>query len=171
VDNGQPAEFLDGDDVRQQLWPELGFSRADREKSLNRISTVAGMLAKNGVLVLVSAIAPYSMARQFMRDRHVADDLDFVEVHVATPLGVCRQRDVKGLYARQARTEITGLTGVDATYEVPVAPELRIATSGETVPESADRVLEFLVDRGLFTARPASRPTDLPTTVPAGEPR
>jgi adenylylsulfate kinase len=149
---GQDAEVLDGDDVRRRMWPELGLSRADRAENLSRLTTVAMLLAQHGVLVIVSAIAPYARDRDLMRARHLDAGLDFVEVHVATPLMVCQRRDVKGLYARRARGELAGLTGIDATYEEPAVPHLRIDTSGETVFESAGRVLDVLTIRGLVTA-------------------
>lgn len=149
---GLAAEVLDGDDLRHRLWPELGLSRADREQNLSRITTVAILLACHGVLAIVAAIAPYASDRELMRARHREAGLDFVEVHVATPLPVCQRRDVKGLYARRARGELAGLTGVDAAYETPVHPHLRVDTSGETVPESAGQVLDLLIRRGLIAA-------------------
>jgi adenylylsulfate kinase len=152
TDAGHAAEVLDGDDVRRRLWPELGLTRADREKNLSRITTVAVLLARHGVLAIVAAIAPYAGDRELMRARHHDAGLDFAEVHVATPLSVCQRRDVKGLYARRARGELARLTGVDAAYEVPMLPHLRVDTSGETVPESAGHVLDLLIRRGLIAA-------------------
>ncbi len=157
ADAGYPVEVLDGDDVRGRLWPELGLTRADRGQNLGRITTLALMLAGHGVLVLVAAIAPYAADRELMRARHDEAGLDFVEVHIATALSACEQRDVKGLYGRRLRGELTQLTGVDAAYEEPLLPHLRIDTTVESVAESADRVLELLIRRGLFTA-PVSGP-------------
>jgi hypothetical protein len=99
------------------------------------------MLARHGVTVLVPVIAPYAVARQAVRDRHAAEGQAYLEVHVATPLDVCSERDVKGLYARQARGEMSGLTGVDDPYEVPLDPDLRLDTSRQSVAESAAAVL------------------------------
>jgi len=144
---GRQAEVLDGDVVRRELWPELGLSPADRERNLTRIGAVALLLARNGITVVVAAIAPYGHSREALRAGHADAGVPFSEVHIATPLGVCRQRDVKGLYARQARGEITGLTGVDAVYERPLAPELRIDTSRETVGQSAGRLVDFILRR------------------------
>ncbi|WP_236796141.1 adenylyl-sulfate kinase [Amycolatopsis sp. GM8] len=149
---GQAAEVLDGDDVRRRLWPELGLSREDREKNLSRITTVAILLARHGVLAIVAAIAPYASDRDLMRTRHDDAGLAFIEVHVATPLAVCQRRDVKGLYAKRASGALAGLTGVDAAYEEPMLPDLRIDTSGETVSESAGHVLDLVIHRGLIEA-------------------
>jgi adenylylsulfate kinase len=145
---GQPAEVLDGDNVRRRLWPELGLSPEDRAKNLDRMATVACMLARNGVVVLVSAIAPYEHVRLAVRHTHAQAEVGFVEVHVSTPLEVCRGRDTKGLYAKQSRGEIHGLTGVDAVYEEPESPDLRLDTSGQTVEESARLLADFVLPVG-----------------------
>ncbi|MGW6123360.1 adenylyl-sulfate kinase [Nocardia sp. NPDC055165] len=156
---GHRVEVLDGDDVRGRLWPELGLSPDDRTQNLGRITTLALMLAGHGVLVLVAAIAPYAADRTLMRVRHDDAGLDFAEVHVATALSTCTQRDVKGLYGRRSRGELTQLTGVDAAYEEPLLPALRIDTTAEPVAESADHVLDLLIRRGLITAvLPSPRP-------------
>ncbi|MFD9737241.1 adenylyl-sulfate kinase [Umezawaea sp. NPDC059074] len=143
---GYRCEVLDGDVVRRELWPELGLSRTDRERNLARMGFVAKLLAGNGVVVLMAAIAPYAHTRRALREAHTAEGIGFAEVHVATPLRVCRGRDVKGLYARHLRGEITGLTGVDAVYEAPTAPDLRIDTSDEPVERSAATLTRFVVD-------------------------
>jgi adenylylsulfate kinase len=140
---GHQAEVLDGDVVRRELWPELGLSPEDRERNLTRIGSVALLLARNGITTIIAAIAPYAHSRAALRAAHAG--IPFAEVHVATPIEVCRRRDVKGLYARQARGEITGLTGVDAVYEEPVDPDLRIDTSLEDVGESATRLVDFIL--------------------------
>ena len=150
-DLGRRAESLDGDVVRRALWPELGMSNEDRQQNLSRIDIVARLLAGNGVIAVVAAIAPLAEARQLMRYRHTEAGLELIEVHLATPLAECRRRDVKGLYAKQARGEIVGLTGVDAIYEPPEQPELRIDTSGEDVDRSTDHLIRFLTERNLLS--------------------
>jgi adenylylsulfate kinase len=139
---GRPAEVLDGDEVRRRFWPELTLSGADRSANLARIAVLASLLARNGVLVLVAAIAPYSADRKAMRVLLEDGGLRFHEVHVATPLDVCVDRDVKGLYARQRRGEISRLTGVDAVYEAPAAPEATIDTSRMGVEDSVSVLLK-----------------------------
>ncbi|MFE6162614.1 adenylyl-sulfate kinase [Streptomyces sp. NPDC056486] len=146
---GRRVEVLDGDEIRRFLSAELGFSRADRDTNVRRIGLVAEVLAANGVIALVPVIAPYADSRAAVRARHAARDAAYLEVHVATPVEVCGARDVKGLYARQASGELTGLTGVDDPYEIPERPELRLDTHRRSERESADAVWALLADRGL----------------------
>ncbi|WP_432057900.1 adenylyl-sulfate kinase [Streptomyces sp. bgisy022] len=147
--SGRRVEVLDGDEIREFLSAGLGFSREDRHTNVQRIGFVAGLLARNGVTVLVPVIAPYADSREAVRGRHAADGTPYVEVHVATPVEVCSVRDVKGLYARQAAGELSGLTGVDDPYEEPLAPDLRIESQHQTVQESAAAVHTLLSERGL----------------------
>jgi len=146
AEQGRRVELLDGDAVRARLSRGLGFSKADRDENIRRIGYVAGLLTRHGVTVLVSAISPYRAVREEVR-KAVERVGGFVEVHVATDLATCRARDVKGLYARHARGELRGLTGVDDPYEPPLAPELALDTAFESPEESAARVLELLGDR------------------------
>ncbi|UQI45651.1 adenylyl-sulfate kinase [Streptomyces sp. HU2014] len=147
---GRQVEVLDGDEIREFLSAGLGFSREDRFTNVQRIGFVAQLLASHGVTVLVPVIAPYADAREAVRERHREHGTAYLEVHVATPVEVCSVRDVKGLYAKQAAGEISGLTGVDDPYEVPEAPEVRIETQGTSVEESAAVVHKELVGRGLL---------------------
>ena len=149
---GRPVEVLDGDVVRSHLSRGLGFSKADRDENIRRIGYVAGLLTGHGVTVLVSAVSPYRAVRDELRTS-IGRVGGFLEVHVATDLATCRARDVKGLYARQARGELRGLTGVDDPYEPPLAPELVLDTAVEPPEASADRVL------ALLEGRPAPAPT------------
>jgi adenylylsulfate kinase len=139
-----PVEVLDGDEVREFLSKDLGFSKADRDTQVLRVGWVASRLARNGVTVLVSLVSPYAAARDKVRALHGEAGADFVEVYVATPVSVTSERDVKGLYAKAYAGEITGFTGVDDPYEPPAAPDLVIHTQSETVEQSAARVLELL---------------------------
>ncbi|WP_073947355.1 adenylyl-sulfate kinase [Streptomyces kebangsaanensis] len=147
---GHRVEVLDGDEIRAFLSAGLGFSREDRDTHVRRISMAAEVLARNGVKVLVPVIAPYADSRAAVRERHRAVGVPFLEVHVATPVEVCTVRDVKGLYARQAAGEISGLTGVDDPYEEPVTPDLRIESQNQTVQESAATLHALLVERHLL---------------------
>ena len=110
-------EVLDGDEVRRGLSADLGFSKEDRNANVRRVGFVAQLLASHGVKVLVPVIAPYVGTRAEVRARHVEAGTPYLEVHVAAPVEVCMTRDVKGLYAKQAAGELTGLTGVDDPYE------------------------------------------------------
>ncbi|WP_447007183.1 adenylyl-sulfate kinase [Saccharothrix isguenensis] len=144
--NGRRVEVLDGDQVRTSLCAGLGFSREDRETSVCRIGWVAHLLARNGTVVLVAAIAPYAASRAVVAARHRDDRTRFLEVHVATPVTVCSARDVKGLYARQAAGTLHGLTGVDDPYEEPLAPDLRVDAHRQSAERSAAAVLDLLRD-------------------------
>ncbi|MDG9694295.1 adenylyl-sulfate kinase [Streptomyces sp. DH17] len=148
-EEGLRVELLDGDEIREFLSRGLGFSREDRHTNVQRIGFVAELLARNGVTALVPVIAPYADSRDAVRERHEANGTAYVEVHVATPVEVCSVRDVKGLYAKQAAGELTGLTGVDDPYEEPVKPDLRIESQDQTVQESAAAVHALLTERGL----------------------
>ncbi|MCK8681027.1 adenylyl-sulfate kinase [Streptomyces lichenis] len=146
---GRRVEVLDGDEVREFLSAGLGFSREDRHTNVQRIGFVAELLASHGVHVLVPVIAPYADSREAVRKRHGAEGTPYLEVHIATPVEVCSVRDVKGLYAKQAAGEISGLTGVDDPYEEPERPDLRIESQHQTVAESAEAVYALLSERGL----------------------
>jgi adenylylsulfate kinase len=141
LDEGRKVEVLDGDVVRTHLTKGLGFSREDRDENVRRIGFVADLLSRNGVIVLASVISPYRNIRDELRELHQGR---FVEVYVSTPVEVCSERDVKGLYAKQRAGEITGLTGVDDPYEPPLAPEVTIPTHELSIDEAVERVLEAL---------------------------
>jgi adenylylsulfate kinase len=166
AEHGLPVEVLDGDVVRAHLSRGLGFSKADRDENIRRIGYVAGLLTGHGVAVLVSAISPYRAVRDEVRAA-IERVGGFVEIHVATDLATCRARDVKGLYARHARGELRGLTGVDDPYEPPLTPELVLDTATETPQESAVRVLELLGAAG-ETGRAAAAPALGAAVVPGG---
>jgi len=143
------VELLDGDEVREFLSQGLGFSRQDRDTNVLRIGWVAATLARHGVLVLASVISPFAETRAQVRGLHDGKGAGFLEVHVATPVEVCSERDVKGLYAKQRGGELSGLTGVDAPYEAPVAPDARIRTHEQTLEQSVDQLVALLRERGL----------------------
>ena len=147
LDQGHRVEVLDGDVVRTHLTKDLGFSRDDRRENVRRIGFVANLLSRNGVVVLCPVIAPYRADRDEVRALHESEPGGrasgrFMEVFVSTPVDVCAERDVKGLYAKQRAGELTGLTGVDDPYEPPLAPEVTIAAHELSLDASVDRVLE-----------------------------
>lgn len=131
---------LDGDFLREGLNADLGYGEADRIENVRRLGEVALLFSRVGFLSIVSAISPYAKGRQEVRERHESNGVQFVEVHVATPLEVCEARDPKGLYARARRGEIPSFTGVSAPYEVPEAPDLAL----ETIGSPHDAVLEVV---------------------------
>jgi adenylylsulfate kinase len=140
---GLEVEVLDGDSIRTNLCRGLGFSKEDRDENIRRIGFVAGLLARHGVIVLVSAIAPYRGVREELRKTLAT----FVEVYVHAPLEICESRDVKGHYKKARNGEIKGFTGVDAPYEPPLQPDVECRTDAESVEESAAKVLGFLKTR------------------------
>lgn len=142
---GRRVELLDGDEVREHLSRDLGFSKEDRDENIRRIGWVASVLARNGVVAVTAAISPYRAGRDEVRGW--IDE--FVEIHVATTLDECEARDVKGLYARARAGEIPEFTGVSDPYEPPLAPEVRVETAGRSPRESAAEVVDWLAARGL----------------------
>jgi sulfate adenylyltransferase len=148
LERGRQVTLLDGDVVRTHLSKGLGFSPEDRDTNILRIGFVAGEIARHGGMVITAAISPYRATRNEVRK--MVGDEHFIEIFVDTPIDVCEQRDVKGLYARARRGQITGFTGVDDPYEVPVEPEITLYTV-EVPPEvNARRIIEFLEQRGFL---------------------
>ena len=144
--------MLDGDIIRTHLSQGLGFSKEDRDTNIQRIGWVSSRLARAGAAVIVSAISPYEEARRRARAL-VEEHAPFVEIHVATSLEVCADRDPKGLYAKARSGEIDQFTGVSDPYEVPANPELRLDTAGREPAESAASVLARLEELEVVAAR------------------
>lgn len=141
---GMKVELLDGDEVRKQLSPDLGFSKNDREMHARRVVYLSKLLARNGIVTLVSLIAPYKSFRDSARK----EIEDYVEVYVNTPLETCIKRDTKGLYKKALNGEITDMTGLQDPYEEPVNPEVVIETERLTVEDSAGKILSILKELG-----------------------
>jgi sulfate adenylyltransferase len=139
---------LDGDVVRTHLSKGLGFSREDRDTNILRIGFVAGEIARHGGAVICAAISPYRSTRN--ESRKMVGEERFIEVYVDTPIDVCEQRDVKGLYARARRGQITGFTGVDDPYEAPVNPEITLYTTETSPEENARKIMAYLEERGFL---------------------
>jgi adenylylsulfate kinase len=146
---GARVEVLDGDAVRPHLAAARGYSREDRAINIRRIGWVAELLARNSVLVLVSAIAPFRDVRESVRAAHLTNGTDYHEVYVSTPVEVASGRDVKGLYAQQRCGQISGLTGVDDPYEEPPRPELVIPAHRQPVSASVGLLVDYLAGQGL----------------------
>jgi adenylyl-sulfate kinase len=140
------VERLDGDVVRDGLTRDLGFSKEDRNKNIERVTFVAKLLSRNGVGVIASFISPYREAR----DKARRETTNFVEVFVDAPLATCAARDVKGMYAKAFAGQIKDFTGVNDPYETPDAPEIVVHTDRETVAESAAKILNYLETRALI---------------------
>lgn len=148
LERGRQISLLDGDVVRTHLSKGLGFSREDRDTNILRIGYVAGEIARHGGSVICAAISPYQATRNEVRK--MVGNERFIEVYVDTPIDVCEQRDVKGLYARARRGQITGFTGVDDPYEAPVDPEIILDTVKYTAEQNARYIIAHLEERGFL---------------------
>jgi adenylyl-sulfate kinase len=141
---GHIVEVLDGDVVRTRLSKGLGFSKEDRDENVRRVGWVASRVARAGGAVIASLISPYPETRQEAREMTEGVGACFFEVHVATPLEVCIERDPKGLYAKALSGEIKGFTGIDDPYIEPINPDLVIKTQEEDVHSSVKHILDML---------------------------
>lgn len=137
---GLKTEVLDGDIVRTHLSKGLGFSKEDRDANILRIGYVASLLSRNGVVSITAAISPYRAIRNEVRNMHE----NFVEVYAKCPLEVLEKRDVKGLYKKARRGEISQFTGISDPYEEPENPEIIVETDKETPEESTFKILKYL---------------------------
>jgi bifunctional enzyme CysN/CysC len=133
---GRAAVLLDGDVLRDGLSSDLGTSPEDRSEQARRTAHVAALIARAGLIAIVSLISPYREDRARAREIHHALGLGFHEIWIDTPLHVCQERDPKGIYARARSGELHGVTGVDAPYERPLQPDVRIR-GDEVSPENA----------------------------------
>lgn len=138
-----PIILLDGDEVRQGLCADLGFTVRDRLKNLERVAHVAALLRAQGCAVLCSFVSPSAASRA--RVRAILGDL--VEVFVDAPLEECIRRDVKGMYAEALAGTRRKFTGIGAPYEPPAAPDLLLDTATESVDQSVERILAYLLER------------------------
>ena len=153
VQRGRHSYILDGDNLRFGLCNDLGFSPEDRAENARRLAEVAALFVDAGLIVLVAAISPYRRDRDHARTRQPADR--FLEVFVDTELAECERRDPKGLYRRARAGEITGFSGIDAPYERPESPELRLIAGVDPPDLLAEQVLAELVTRGILDRDPA----------------
>ncbi|VDI31813.1 3'-phosphoadenosine 5'-phosphosulfate synthase [Mytilus galloprovincialis] len=149
VSQGIPSYSLDGDNVRTGLNKNLGFTPEDREENIRRISEVAKLFADGGIVCLTSFISPYERDRAKARELHEKAGLKFVEVFVDTPLEVCEERDVKGLYKKARAGQIKGFTGVDSAYEPPSNPDVRVKASEFIVDECVNQIVLHLMELGV----------------------
>lgn len=135
---GRVVYLLDGDNIRQGINADLGFSDEDRNENIRRISEIAALFRDAGIITLVSFISPFRKMREFARERAGADH--FLEVYVSTDYETCCKRDPKGLYKKN----IKNFTGKDSTYEEPIHPDLVLDTVDTTPAECAKIVYEVI---------------------------
>ncbi len=150
-ERGLKVENLDADDVRQNLSPDLKWSKADRDLNTKRLTFIAKLLSRNGVCVIIAAAASY---REF-RDRARREIDHFVEAWVKCSLDECKQRDPKGLYARGERGEVNDIEGWHQPYEEPLNPELALETEQFSAEGCADQVMAKLEELGYIPASDA----------------
>ena len=146
LERGKQITLLDGDVIRTHLSKGLGFSKEDRDTNILRIGFVASEIVRHNGVVICAAISPYRAARNESR-KMVGED-NFIMVYMDTPIDVCEQRDVKGLYAKARRGELKGFTGVDDPYEQPIDPEITLKGTGATPEENAHKIIAYLEERG-----------------------
>jgi sulfate adenylyltransferase len=146
LEHGRQVTVLDGDVVRTHLSKGLGFGKEDRDINIRRIGYVAAEIVRHGGVVMCAAVSPYRATRDDVRA--MVGTEHFVEVFVDTPLTVCEERDVKGMYAKARRGEIKEFTGIDDPYEPPEHPELMLDTVAHTPADNARRILEYLQRHG-----------------------
>jgi len=149
-ERGWFAELLDGDEIRKGLSTDLGFDRVSREAHAGRVTYVAKVLARNGAIPIVALISPYRSSRAKAR----SEIGRFVEVYVNTPLTVCEERDVKGLYRRARAGEIKEMTGIDDPYEAPDHPEIVVDAVRMAPADSAQYILRELERQGWLSPKP-----------------
>ena len=146
MERGIPVTMLDGDVVRTHLSKGLGFSKEDRDTNILRIGFVAAEIVRHHGVVICAAVSPYRAARNECRG--LVGENRFIEIFVDTPLEVCEQRDIKGMYAKARRGEIKGFTGIDDPYEEPLNPEIVLNTTECSAEENARQIIKQLIERG-----------------------
>lgn len=148
---GRLAYVLDGDNIRHGLNKNLGFTAEDRAENIRRIGEVAKLFADAGLVTMTSFISPYRQDRDNVRALHDAGQLAFVEIHVATPIETCEQRDPKGLYKKARAGQLKNFTGVDDPYEAPLKPEMTIDATSTSPQDGALTIMEYLQKRGILS--------------------
>ncbi|MEM1520910.1 MAG: adenylyl-sulfate kinase [Candidatus Korarchaeum sp.] len=143
---GLKVEVLDGDAIRNTLYPELGFTREAREMHNRIVIYMAKLLSRNGIIAIISLISPFRAIRESAR-REIGD---FIEVYVYAPLEVRIQRDPKGLYGKALRGEVRDLTGYDGSYEEPENPDVRVDSSKMAIEDEVEAVIRRAREMGLL---------------------
>lgn len=147
LQHSKSAYRLDGDNIRFGLNKDLGFTEADRNENIRRISEVSKLFADSTAIAITSFISPYKKDRDNARKLHEEGNLPFVEVYVDVPLEVAEQRDPKGLYKKARQGIIKNFTGIDDPYEAPESPEIHLHTDKTTVEESAQIIIDYLKEK------------------------
>ena len=149
INRGLMAYVLDGDNIRHRLSKNLGFSPEDREENIRRIGEVTHLFSDAGFITIAAFISPYASDRN--RVRELFREGEFIEVYVDCPLEVCEERDTKGLYGKARAGEVREFTGISAPYEIPENPEICLDNANQSVKESAEIVISYLVENKIIT--------------------
>ena len=144
-ERGILCRILDGDNVRSGINNNLGFSEEDRVENIRRIAEVSKLFVDTGIVTIAAFISPSNTLRRMAAS--IIGETDFIEVYVDTPLSVCEQRDVKGLYKRARNGEMKNFTGISAPFEAPEHPALRLDTSRLTIGQSVDKLLGLILPK------------------------
>lgn len=144
-ERGHHTFVFDGDNVRHGLCADLGFSAVDRRENIRRIGEMSKLFINAGVIVLTAFISPFRQDRQMVRS--MVDTDDFIEVFCDTPLEICEERDVKGLYKKARRGEIQEFTGISSPYERPMNPEITVNSGYEDLETCARKIIAYLEER------------------------
>jgi len=139
---GKHTYTLDGDNIRYGLNKDLGFTAAERTENIRRIAEVANLMVDAGIIVLAAFVSPYEKDREDIKN--IVGKEHYIEIFVDTPLEVCEERDVKGLYKKAREGVIKDFTGISAPYEAPVNPDIVIKTHEMNIPESVEKILNYI---------------------------
>ena len=143
----QHTYLLDGDNVRHKLCQDLGFSEKDRAENIRRVAEVAHLMVDAGLIVLCAFISPFKSGRNLARSMFIKQE--FIEVYMNTPISICEQRDVKGLYKKARAGELKDFTGINSPYEIPLNPEITIS-GDSTVDNAAKKIIQYLAHQGFL---------------------
>lgn len=152
-DMGLQTRILDGDSVRDGLSSDLGFSDEDRKENMRRISEVAKLFSESGIFTITAFISPFEKERS--QAKEIIGENNFIEIHVATPLDLCEERDPKGLYKKARAGEIPQFTGIDSPYEEPTHPDMIIKTRDMEVHDCVDEIIQYLVENNFLVRNAA----------------
>ena len=139
---GLSTYILDGDNVRQGINKDLGFTPQDRSENIRRIAEISNLMLDAGVITLAAFVSPYKKDREVVKQ--IVGPDKFIEIYVKTTLEACESRDVKGLYKKARAGEIKNMTGISAPYQVPTHPDLEVVTDEKTIQESVAVIMQFL---------------------------
>ena len=139
---GVSTYILDGDNIRQGINKDLGFTPGDRSENIRRIAEISNLMLDAGVVTLAAFVSPYSKDREAVKQVVGPDNV--IEIYVNTSLAECERRDVKGLYKKARAGEMKNMTGISAPYQAPIHPDIEIITDGQTTQQSVDVIMQFL---------------------------